>query len=116
MSATIHLTALLCVAMIAAGQILFKATAMSLSGQGQTLSWKAISIGFTACAIYALATLLWIALLRHAPLNKLYPYMGLSFILVPAASWALFDDSITPATLLGSALIVAGVIIIGRFG
>jgi len=107
-----HLGAILCVGMIAAGQVLFKMVALSIKGSGTVLSREIFFLGGTAIAIYGLATLFWIALLREAPLGRLYPYMALSFMFVALASWAIFHEAITPGQMAGLALIVGGLIVI----
>lgn len=110
-----HLGAILCVGMIATGQVLFKLVAMSINGSGTVLDRQVILLGGTAMAIYGLATLFWIALLREAPLGRLYPYMALSFVFVTFASSAIFHEAVTPGHIAGLAMIVGGLILIAAF-
>ena len=112
MTPTTHVAALLCVALIAAGQVLFKLVANSLDASGTLFDRRVIAIGTAALAIYGLATVFWILLLQHAPLGRLYPYMALSFVLVAFASWGVFHETITIGHMAGLGLIVAGLIVI----
>ena len=105
---------LLCVVAISCGQLLFKKTGIELQS-GNWMSVRVLTTGGLAFVIYALATLLWINLLRHAPLHKAYGFMALSFVLVPIASRFLFEESITRGHMVGTALIVVGVIVCARF-
>jgi drug/metabolite transporter (DMT)-like permease len=106
-----------CVVMIATGQLLFKITANSLQGPGFLgANPKALAILFVALAIYGVATIAWILVLRQAPLNRIYPLMALSFVLVPLGSRFVLGETITPQYWTGVALLVAGLILIGRSG
>ncbi len=107
-----------CVAMIAAGQLLFKLTANSLRGQGGLLAAnpRALILLAVALAVYGVATLGWIFVLREAPLNRVYPIMALSFVLVPLGAHYLLGESITPQYWAGVGLLMIGLILIGRSG
>ena len=112
------LLTLLCVAMIAAGQILFKIVAIrgvQEAGNGlfaQWLNWPF----FAALAIYGLATLLWIWVLRFVPLNIAYPMFALAFIIVPVASYYVFNETLGMRHLIGGGLILVGVLVIASGG
>jgi drug/metabolite transporter (DMT)-like permease len=107
---------LLCltVAGISAGQILFKLAAESLPSRPQV--WDIALNYFTIAAItlYAAITLLWIFLLKGGDLSKTYPVMSLSFVLVPAASWFVFGETLDRTNVLGLGFIVVGVILATR--
>jgi drug/metabolite transporter (DMT)-like permease len=107
-----HVGALFCVAMIAAGQVLFKLVAQALAASGSATDRAVILFGGSALALYALATVLWIALLQSAPLSRLYPYMALSFVFVALASWGVLHEALAGGYLLGLTLIVAGLLVI----
>jgi len=112
MSAITHATAFLCVVAIAAGQVLFKFTALALAEAGTPLNGRVILFGAAALGIYGLATLAWIALLQNAALGKVYPYMALSFVFVPAAGVLLFGETLSLGQLAGTALVLAGVAVV----
>jgi drug/metabolite transporter (DMT)-like permease len=103
---------LICVFLIGCGQILFKLAARTVEFDGMT--WRTLASWLTppmvaALTIYAAATLLWVWVLRTAPLAVVYPLYALAFILVPVLAWMLFGEPITWKHGIGAALIVAGV-------
>jgi drug/metabolite transporter (DMT)-like permease len=56
-----------------------------------------------------LASVCWVLAVRQTPLSVAYPFMALSFLLVPAAASVLFGESISAGQYAGMATIVAGV-------
>lgn len=109
MSAVLILLTILCVTGIAIGQLLFKRAATALSPQD---GWWALATNgwlWAALVLYGLTTLLWVWILRHAPLNIAYPFMGLAFLIVPLLAWWLLGEPLTWQTIAGGALILAGV-------
>lgn len=102
---------LISVGMVCTGQLMFKLVGSRL-GQGmQILDPRVVGIALGSFALYGLATLLWIYVLRSTPITKAYPYMALSFVLVPIGGVFFFSESIKPLYILGMALIVAGIIL-----
>jgi len=67
-----------------------------------------------ALAVYALATLLWVYVLRTVPLGAAYAVFSLAFIIVPLASHSLRGERLTAITLIGGALFVLLVIVAVR--
>lgn len=118
MNAILFALTLLCVTGIACGQLLFKKAAGAMSAAS---GWQAQLLNgwlWAALALYGVMTLLWIWILRHAPLHIAYPFMGLAFLIVPVLAWALLGEPLTWQTLAGGALILAGVALasIGQHG
>jgi multidrug transporter EmrE-like cation transporter len=68
-----------------------------------------VSVGF---ALYAIAALMWIVVLSKVPLSIAYPSMGVSYVLILFASKYVFREDITVFRVLGTALIIAGVILV----
>ena len=117
MSALQLLLVLVCVVLIACGQVLFKLVALLSAASPHPWSDpKTLSIGIASLALYGAATLLWIWLLRSVPLARAYPFMALSFVLVPAAGLLFFGERVTAMYGVGLALIVIGVMLIARYG
>ena len=96
------------------GQIFFKLAARGMRsdnlGALRSLTDPYLIVGL---ALYGGITLLWLTLLRSAPLSRVYPYAALAFVLVPFFSWLLFGERIEGTYVLGVVLIVAGVIVSG---
>jgi undecaprenyl phosphate-alpha-L-ara4N flippase subunit ArnE len=98
--------------LLAAGQILFKRTAARLVGLPMPEQLLALLVQpsfYTACLLYAAATVLWVWLLTHIPLSAAYPFVALSFVIVPVASWWFFGEPLGRQYWTGIGLIVAGV-------
>lgn len=60
-------------------------------------------------AAAVLASASWTLAIQHAPLSLAYPFMALSFVLVPLMAVPLFGDALAPTQLLGILLIVTGI-------
>jgi drug/metabolite transporter (DMT)-like permease len=98
--------------MVSCGQLLFKLTASMWEKEGTAVSPMLFVVAFSSLAIYASATLLWIFLLRQAPLSRLYPYMALSFVFVALASKLFYGEELSMGMVAGLSMIVAGVVCI----
>jgi undecaprenyl phosphate-alpha-L-ara4N flippase subunit ArnE len=102
---------LLCVALIAIGQVLFKiaATRSQAAVDVPALErWVNLPL-LAALTIYCVATLLWIWVLRYVSLNVAYPLFALAFILVPVLAYFLLDEPLSIRHFIGGALIILGV-------
>lgn len=106
--------ALVCVGAVAAGQLMFKRVGIEIERAGAWLAPRVIVLVFASFALYAAATLLWIHLLRQVDLSRAYPFMALSFVLVPLFSVLLYGERLSGPYLAGVALIVGGVAVIAR--
>ena len=100
---------ILCVLGISLGQILFKKAAASIADATQWQQWVFNGWLITALALYGITTLVWIWVLRHAPPHIAYPFMALAFLIVPCLGWLFLGEPIHVQTLVGGALILAGI-------
>ena len=100
---------ILCVLGISLGQILFKKAAASIADATHWQQWVFTGWLITALALYGITTLVWIWVLRHAPLHIAYPFMALAFLIVPCLGWLFLGEPIHVQTLVGGALILAGI-------
>src|SRR5215469_13349068 len=91
--------------LLSTGQILFKQAAIVGNAKPFHLAllngWMA-----SALVLYAIATGLWVWILRTVPLSMAYPFVALGFILVPLAAHYLFGEPFTTRYAIGVALIV----------
>jgi drug/metabolite transporter (DMT)-like permease len=108
--------ALLCVLAVAVGQLLFKRVGVVLEAAGTWDNAWVLLLGSMAFGLYGASTLLWIHVLRSVELSRVYPLMALSFVLVPLASALFFGDTLSLPYFAGVLLIVAGVVLITRYG
>ena len=98
---------LLTVVLLSVGQLLIKMAAMDMKNIDiySLLQPKLI----LALCVYGIATILWIAVLRHTPLRIAYPFVGLAFLIVPVLSWFWMDEQISLNTIVGGTVILIGV-------
>ena len=106
-----HISALLCVSIVAVGQILFKLTADSITSAGTILDRRVIGIGVASLMTCGIATLLWVQLLKTAPLSRAYPYVALNFVIIAVASRLFFHETISSTYAVGLILIVTGIVL-----
>lgn len=96
------------------GQVLFKLAALGLDGTEPLVRQLVFNrYLFSALAVYALATGLWVALLRQVPLHVAYPFVALAFFLVPLMAHWVLGEPLRWQTLAGACVIFAGVWISG---
>lgn len=79
------------------------------SRQRHVLIWLGISLLCLGSAM-----LLWLSVLQRVPVGVAYPMLSLNFILVTLAARWFWHETITARQWLGIALIVLGVIFVGR--
>lgn len=58
-----------------------------------------------------LASLCWMAAMTKFNLSHAYPFMGLTFVLVLIGSGVFFGEAVTPLKIIGTALIILGIIV-----
>jgi drug/metabolite transporter (DMT)-like permease len=99
---------------ISGGQILFRITGMRLHEKGGPGMLRMFLDPYfiAAMVIYVIGTMVWVNVLRHMPLGRAYPFMALTFVLVPLASWLILGEVLTLRYWIGAALIIAGMLII----
>jgi drug/metabolite transporter (DMT)-like permease len=105
---------LACVVLIGGGQVLFKLAAVQWRVDAG--AWVALrsllSPAFVvALIVYGLATLLWVYALRTVPLSLAFPLYALTFLLVPVLAHFVGGEPLSMNTLIGGAIIVAGVVV-----
>jgi multidrug transporter EmrE-like cation transporter len=98
---------------LACGQILFKAAAQSIRGpigfDAQTLFQLASNpFLLLSLAIYFVAALYWVLLLREIELSKAYLIIAVALVLVPLAGTFLFREPFTTRLFLGIVIILVG--------
>lgn len=94
----------LCSILGAVGQLSFKTGI-------DALNWQKLALGLF---LYGLATILYVFCLRFVPLSIGYPIIALSYIWVMILSSVFLHESITVSKVLGSFVIVGGIILIVR--
>ena len=65
-------------------------------------------------SFYGVSTLLLVLALKDAELSLLYPVIALTYVWVTVLSLFIFHDRVNPVKLIGIAIIVLGVGVLGR--
>ena len=107
----------LCVLLISLGQLLFKTAAMQWKVDGLSMATVAglfSPVMIAALVIYALATLLWVYVLRTAPLSSAYSIFALAFLIVPLLAWLVFGERLSANVLVGGGIIIVGIVVAVR--
>jgi drug/metabolite transporter (DMT)-like permease len=69
-----------------------------------------------AFAVYAVAAVAWVYLLRGLPLSRAYPFIALAFALVPLMSHFVFGDNLSLRYFIGLGLILTGLYLTATLG
>lgn len=106
-----YIALVLCVVGIAVGQIFFKLASYALGPQTNVLALVSSPYLIGGGTLYVAATFTWIWLLSRVELSQAYPFMALSFVIVPLLSMAFLGEQIGYRYWFGIALIVAGIVL-----
>lgn len=92
------------------GQILFKwSSKYVLLDDPRTFLSPSLVAGLI---VYGLATIMWILVLKRLPLSIAFPFYGLTFLLVPLLAHFMLGDRLSGQTLLGSCIIIIGIVVV----
>lgn len=70
---------------------------------------------FLGCGIcYAVATILWMYILKHFPFSMAYPMISLSYVFGMLAAIYVFHEQVPPVRWLGVLLIMSGCVLIAK--
>ena len=103
---------------LAVGQILFKSAAERLpvviradaaTLQSLVTNWHLVA----ALVVYAIATAFWVLALRGTPLSQAYPFVAIAMVAVPVAAVLLLGETLSLSLVLGTGLVIAGVLVVG---
>lgn len=97
---------------LSVGQVLFKLAAANLEFSASGLLKSLFNPKLLlALVIYAIATAMWLVVLKMTPLRIAYPFIAMAFIFVPILSYYILGEQLHWSTFAGAALIFAGVCI-----
>lgn len=102
---------------IALGQVLFKLTAAHARGKAAGEAFAAVAsqpVFYSALAVYAFGTLLWVWILGRYSLTVAYPFAAVALVAVPLLERVLFGVHASPVYWLGLLMIVSGVLMVTR--
>src|ERR1019366_5089239 len=107
----------------AAAQLLLKVATRPLAHFSdfglQTLRYRLVSLGtslpfWAGMVCYAASVCVWLAALSKAPVSTAYPMLSLGYIVVAAISVLWLGETLSPAKVMGIALICVGVFLVSR--
>lgn len=104
------------VAILAAGQLLFRKAALStppLATVDGLFRLIRNPVFLVALFLYGVATLLWVGVLQRVPLSRAYPFMALGFAVVPAAAILSGGEPLSLRLISGLVFVIVGLLIIG---
>ena len=113
---------LFAVAIAATGQIMLKhgmtqATASSKS-EGRSLALAAgLNVWVLAgLLVFAVSAVAWLLTLSRVPLSLAYPFNALGYLGILGASAVVLHERVNAATVIGSVMVVCGLIIVVTLG
>lgn len=112
MSAIKIFLCLLCACGSAAGQILMKASSVAWKEAGNFYDFNVLLIISSAFFIYFMSSLGWVYILKGLPLTVAYPFLAITFLLVPIAGHFFFNESVNWRHGIAALLIISGICII----
>ena len=106
--------ALLTVALNSGAQLLLRGAALKGATPSNPISLIKSPLFMTALGVYAASVLCWVTVLKRVPLPMAIPFVALTYVIVPVASWRVFADPLTLRMMGGMALVITGIIIVAR--
>jgi uncharacterized membrane protein len=94
-----------------AGQLLLK-KAMELTIQSHRNARRFTSFIVAGIASMTISFFLTLGLLQRFDLSYLYPFQGLSVVIIALTAAVILHEKLTPQLLIGSLLISAGIVLV----
>jgi multidrug transporter EmrE-like cation transporter len=121
-SLTSFLLLLFAVATAATGQVMLKhgmtqASGLAKSHDRALFATAALNLWVLAgLVVFAISALAWLTTLSRVPLNVAYPFNALGYLGILAASVIVLDERANVWTVVGSAMVVGGLIVVVTLG
>ena len=109
---------LFAVALAASGQVILKhgmtRSADSAKEHGTSLVENAVGNGWVwlGLVLFGISALAWMLTLSRVPLNVAYPFNAVGYLAILAASVLVLHERANAWTVLGSAMVVCGLIVV----
>ena len=113
---------LFAVATAATGQIMLKhgmtQAAATSKAQGRSLALTAgLNVWvLSGLVVFAVSAVAWLLTLSRVPLSLAYPFNALGYLGILAASAIVLHERVNVPTVIGSAMVVSGLIIVVTLG
>ena len=111
----VYLLALISIMLGAVGQFLLKLVALGLKNKGSVLELVFSLINYKivlAVTCFVTSMLMWIFVVRKLELSIAYPMVSMGYVFVMILSACFLQEHVYWTKLLGTAMIVAGVIVL----
>lgn len=111
------------VALSAIAQLLLKLGMSSSAIQSAIEQGRSLQIGWAAATnpqvvaglgLYGLGAVVWLLVLARVDLSFAYPFVGLGMIVTMFLGWSVLGETLGPARLAGTLLVVAGVWLVSK--
>ena len=118
MSLSSFVVLLFAVALAASGQVILKhgmtRSAANAKEHSTSLAENAIGSGWVwlGLALFGISALAWMLTLSRVPLNVAYPFNALGYLAILAASVLVLHEKANAWTVLGSVMVVCGLIVV----
>jgi multidrug transporter EmrE-like cation transporter len=103
-----------CTFVVAVAQILMKSGADYAKAHPGLLGIVTNPVLVVGYGLYAVVTVLIVLALKDGELSVLYPILSLSYLWVAVLSFFIFHDNLNAYKLIGVAVIICGVGVLGR--
>jgi drug/metabolite transporter (DMT)-like permease len=97
-----------------AGEITMSAGPAALWRTATGLAFQPGILGGLAC--YAISVVVWIVALSRVEVSIAYPMLSIGYVVNAALAWWLFGEQLNAQRWLGIAVIIVGVVLVGRSG
>jgi drug/metabolite transporter (DMT)-like permease len=67
-------------------------------------------------SLFVIGTFFWLVLLSRLDLSFVYPFGALQYFMIYLISYFLLGETISIGKIIGVAIIMSGILVIGRFG
>jgi len=94
---------------LVAGQLFFKHAMNQDIVQTRARQVRQLAVGIACQTVWFF---LWLGLLQHEDLSRIFPFEGLNPMLMVFAAWIVLHERLTPATWAGVGLITAGLVLV----
>ena len=118
----VYVMVLVSVAAMAAAQLLLKKGLLVLGRFPENLGdvppflLKACASPYMIAAVVMtiVTALAWLVAVSRSEISRMYPFMGLSYVLVAAFSWWIFKEDVNALRWAGVIVICSGVFLVSR--
>jgi drug/metabolite transporter (DMT)-like permease len=99
-------------------QVVFKMAGDTLGSGTFDLAWVMAALGsplvWLAIGLYFAVFILWMMVLQDMEISRAFPLQALTYITVPAIGVLFFNETLDWQRTAGIALILSGVLLVGR--